>query len=507
MKPQPENHMQSQSKTAATESPLPGALRRLARTCAVTTLLLTSIAPLMAAQSTYHWANLLSNVMAVTVPTANVASPEATPPVPLIPKGSVRLKLATVATGLTAPVDLTSASDGSGRLFIVQQTGQVLILQGGVVLPTPFLDLSSRLVPLMAGYDERGLLGLAFHPDFNNPSAPGYHKVYTYTSEPVDGPADFTVPDPSAFDNQSVLAEWQVSATNPNVIDPSTRREVVRIDHPQFNHNGGKLAFRATDGYLYISLGDGGNANDVGDGHTPVKGNAQDKSNVLGKLLRIDPLDPTLTRGSQDRISANGKYRVPRTNPFLDQPGAVREIYVYGLRNPFRFTFDDTLDQLIIGDVGQDNIEEIDLGVSGTNYGWHRKEGTFLFNPDDGRIKVDPNPDPRLVNPVAEYSHFDGIAVIGGFTYRGSRIPVLASRYIFGDLAGNAGSGRLFYTYLGNGSVFEFQLGQQNPLTGSFLKGFGQDDSHEIYVLIDSSIGPSGTGGQILKIVNAEDQG
>ena len=114
-------------------------------------------------------------------------------------------------------------------------------------------------------------MGFAFHPQFNNASAPGYHKIYTYTSEPVDGPADFTVPDPSPFDHQAVIAEWQVSATNPNVIDPSTRREVVRIDEPQSNHNGGKLAFRATDRYLYLSLGDGGNANDVGDGHTSDK--------------------------------------------------------------------------------------------------------------------------------------------------------------------------------------------------------------------------------------------
>src|SRR2546430_7187106 len=431
--------------------------------------------------------------------------PPPPPPVPLIERGSIKVRLTTVASGLTAPLELTSAADGSGSLFIVQQPGQILILQDRAILPTPFLDVSSRLVPLMPAYDKRGLLGFAFPPDFNNASAPGFHKIYTYTNESVDGPADFTVPDPSPFDNQVVIAEWQVSATNPDVIDPSTRREVMRIDHPQFNHEGGKLAFRATDHYLYLSEGDGGNANDVGDGHNPNKGNGQDKTTVLGKLLRIDPLDPALTMGSPDPISANGKYRVPHTNPFLAQPRAVHEIFVYGLRNPFRFTFDATLDQLIIADVGQNNIEEIDLGVSGSNYGWNKKEGTFLFNPDDGTITPDPNPDPRLVNPVAEYSHFDGIAVIGGFTYRGTLVPLLANRYIFGDLGGNAGSARLFYTYLGNGAIFEFQMGQHNPLLGSFLKGFGQDDSGELYVMIDSNIGPSGTGGQVLKIVRASE--
>jgi hypothetical protein len=153
----------------------------------------------------------------------------------------------------------------------------------------------------------------------------------------------------------------------------------------------------------------------------------------------------------------------------------------------------------------QNNIEEIDLGVSGSNYGWNKKEGTFLFNPDDGNIKTDPNPDPRLVNPVAEYSHFDGIAVIGGFTYRGTLVPLLANRYIFGDLFGTTGSARLFYTHLGNGPILEFQMGEPNPLLGSFLKGFGQDDSDELYVMIDSNIGPSGTGGQVLKIIGATD--
>src|SRR5205823_5389643 len=138
----------------------------------------------------------------------------------------------------------------------------------------------------------------AVHPDFNNSGAPGFHKVYTYTSEPVSGTADFTVPDTSAFDNQSVIAEWQVSGSNPDAIDPATRREIMRIDHPESNHNGGQLAFRLSDHYLYISTGDGGASNDVGAGHNPTTGNAQDKSTVLGKILRIDPINPALTSGS-----------------------------------------------------------------------------------------------------------------------------------------------------------------------------------------------------------------
>ncbi len=434
---------------------------------------------------------------------APTPTPTPTPPLPPIQQGGIQLKLQPVASGLTAPIEISSPADGSGRLFIVQQTGQIRILKGRRIVAEPFLDLLSRLVTLMPAYDERGLLGFAFHPDFNNASAPGFHKIYTYTSEPVSGPADFTVPNPNPFDHQSVIAEWKVSNNNPDRIDPASRREVVRIDEPQFNHNGGQLAFRPSDRYLYVSFGDGGNANDVGDGHNPNKGNGQDLSTVLGKMLRIDPLDPALTTGSPDPISANGKYRVPATNPFVGQPKTVAEIFIFGLRNPFRFGFDPNLDQLIIGDVGQNNIEEIDLGVSGKNYGWNKKEGTFLFNPDDGTILPDGNPDPRLTNPVAEYSHIDGIAVIGGYLYRGALAPALAGKYVFGDLFGSTGSARLFYSDLTDGTILEFKPGGQNPLEGSFLKGFGRDDAGEIYVLADTNIGPSGTGGQAFKIIRA----
>ncbi len=167
-----------------------------------------------------------------------------------------------------------------------------------------------------------------------------------------------------------------------------------------------------------------------------------------------------MTTGSPDPISANGKYRIPITNPFLNEEKSVAEIYVYGLRNPFRYSFDATTDQLIIGDVGQNNIEEVDLGVAGANYGWNKKEGSFLFNPTDGTIMPDPLPRPKLTDPVAQYSHFDGIAVLGGFTYRGAAVPLLSGKYVFGDLGGTSthlGSGRLFYTNLTSGTICEFR--------------------------------------------------
>ena len=436
------------------------------------------------------------------LPAANAQDP----PLPLIEKGTIQVELETVASGLTAPIDLQDAGDRSGRLFIVEQVGLVKILENGAVLPTPFMDVTDRLVEITPDYDERGLLGLAFHPDFSNPSAAGYRKLYTYTSEPVSGRGDFSVPHRDPFDHQDVIAEWQVSASDPNVVDPASRREVMRIDHPQFNHNAGHMAFGPDDHYLYFVDGDGGNANDVGNGHNPRIGNGQDLTVILGKISRIDPLDPSLTNGDRGRVSRNGKYRVPRSNPFFYRPPSLPEIFGYGLRNPFRFSFDSLTHQLIIADVGQNNIEEVNLADAGDNFGWNRKEGSFLFNPSDGTIRPDRHPDPTLTEPVAEYSHSDGIAVIGGFVYRGKLAsPVLTGLYVFGDLlnVNDPTTGRLFYSDLSNGVIFEFQIGDDDVPLGGFLKGFGQDGRNEVYVLVDPNIGPSGADAEVKKIVSA----
>jgi glucose/arabinose dehydrogenase len=398
-------------------------------------------------------------------------------------------------------VDFVSANDGSGRLFVVQQTGQVLILKNGQIQATPFLNVSSRLVTLSKNYDERGLLGIAFHPGFADSTSPGFRKLYTFTNEPVSGTADFTVPDMTgAFDNQVVIAEWQASATNADVVDVTTRREILRIDHPQSNHDGGQIAFRPGEPYLYFAIGDGGNANDAGDGHNPITGNAQDTTRILGKISRIDPIAPALTPASNDLISANGKYRIPASNPFVSAGGGkVREIYAYGLRNAFRFSFDAASGKLVAGDVGQNNVEEVDIVELGKNYGWNKKEGTFLFSP--AGVSPDPSPDPSLTDPIAEYCHDDGIAVIGGFVYRGTTIPALTGKYVFGDLSGSLG-GRLFYLdNLNPGPARELRIGYDERSLGLFLKAFGRDSAGEIYVLADSSIAPTGTTGRVYKIV------
>ena len=435
------------------------------------------------------------------------ATPTATPLLPRIGKGPVRIELQSVASGLTAPIDFVSANDGSGRMFIVNQSGQILVLKNGQVLGTPFLDVTSRLVTLMAGYDERGLLGLAFHPGFADSTSPGFRKLYTYTSEPVNGAADFTVPNPNAFNHQSVIAEWQVSGSNPDMVDVATRREIMRIDEPQFNHNAGQLLFRPSDRYLYVSLGDGGAANDVGPGHDPVTGNGQKLTTVLGKILRIDPLAPSAQPSSADPISANGKYRIPISNPFMSGvPENVREIFAFGFRNPFRFSFDAVTDKLIVADVGQDHVEEIDLVEAGKNYGWNKKEGTFLFNPANGDVTFDPAPNPSLTNPVAQYSHDDGIAVLGGYIYRAGAVAALTGKYVFGDFSTTftAAKGRLFYMDdINSGVIRELRIGHDERPFGLFLKAFGRDANGEIYALASANLGPSGSSGQVLKIVPA----
>ncbi|MEO5721095.1 MAG: PQQ-dependent sugar dehydrogenase [Chthoniobacterales bacterium] len=410
---------------------------------------------------------------------------------PDVPTGTISVETQVVASGLNSPVEVVPVNDGSGRLFIVEQGGRIKILRNGAVNATPFLDLASQI----AAGGEKGLLGFAFHPGFSNPGSPGFGRFYTYTTETPNGAADFTVPMTGSPDSRCVIAEWQVSLANPDIADPASRRDVLRFTHPQSNHNAGKIAFRPSDGYLYIASGDGGAGGDTGDGHTPGIGNGQNITNLLGKILRIDPLAPSQNPPSTDPLSANGRYRVPAGNPFVGAAG-LGEIYAYGFRNPYRFSFDPVADLLIVGDVGQNAIEEVDVVERGRNYGWRRKEGSFLYN--GGNVTPDPSPDPALINPVLEYDHGDGISVIGGFVYRGSAIPALQGRYVFGDFLKPAiGSGRLFYGDLARRIMEELRLGISPRLLAMNIKGFGVDTAGEIYVVGDAS----GGSGEVRKLV------
>ena len=421
-----------------------------------------------------------------------------------IQPGSIPIGLKPIASGFTAPVDAITAPGDPNDLFVVDQPGKIDVIHNGVLQSTPLLDISGieAAVPLKAGYDERGLLGLAFSPDFNDPTKPGFHTLYTYQSEKTGtAPADFA-PAPgtvtNGIDHQNVVVQWKVSASNPLVVDPSTRKDLIREDHPALNHNGGTIAF-GPDGNLYWALGDGGTANDSGNGHIVSTGNAQDLSVLMGKVLRID------VNGTN---SANGKYGIPADNPFINTSGALKEIYAYGFRNPFKFSFDKPTGRLVLADVGQNNVEEVDLVNKGGNYGWAVKEGTFLFNRTGSTAgTVNPNNSPGspagLIDPVLEYDHVSGgSAIIGGFVYHGSLLPQLDGKYVFGDLSDSTfagpANGRLFYADLSGGPINEFKLNQ--PL-GMWLKGFGEDAHGEIYVLATTALGPSGTTGQVFEIV------
>lgn len=447
---------------------------------------------------------------------------------------SVGVEVAT--DGLIAPLKGVPAPGQPNRLYVVDQVGTLWAVDLTAGTKTVFLDVRQRLVTLGAcgpnTFDERGLLGLAFHPNYATNGL-----IYTYTSEPESGAPTFpsTIPLGTA-DHQNVVAEWRVpNPGNPgSVVDPGSRRELMRTNWPQFNHDGGDMAF-GPDGKLYISKGDGGGADDA-DGQlfnrpripnpdcafsVPIvghqgDGNAQKLNVPLGKILRIDV---------NGRNSANGQYGIPGDNPFVKAPGALPEIWAYGFRNPFRFSFDSKKGDLYVGDVGQNDIEEVNLVVKGGNHGWNVKEGTLFFhiNGDvEGFASRTPDPartiPPDLIEPIAQYdTHHEGHSVIGGFVYNGKALSKLRKKYVFGDFSllfkfprGPHDYGRLFVTNAGSHGLNE--ISQLHVIPGGALSlallGWGQDASDELYVLgnISGVPFPDAAGvptGRVLKLVPA----
>jgi glucose/arabinose dehydrogenase len=376
------------------------------------------------------------------------------------------VKVELVASGFSRPVFLTAPADDPNRVFIVEQRGRIRILDlaSRSIKPTPFLTVSN----LLAG-DEQGLLGLAFHPGYAT-------NGYFYINQTVSGggPAGHTE-----------IARFKVQGDPPNsdVADPSSKKLLLRFDQPQANHNGGWTAF-GPDGYLYISAGDGGGAYDQ---HGGI-GNGQNRMTYLGKILRID-------------VDNGDPYSIPDGNPYRASLSLLNEIWAFGLRNPWRCSFDRETGNLWIGDVGQDQHEEIDVipaAVGGLNFGWRAREG-FIHTPPP--ISATEQPITPAIEPVYDYNHSIGKSVTGGYVYRGSRVPELKGKYLFGDYV----TGR-FWAFTPdatgtNGTAVEITA-QINPAPKQIggISSFGEDATGELYIcdLAD---------GQIFRIVNAEATG
>ena len=436
---------------------------------------------------------------------------------PPILRGDIAIHLQPVATGLAAPAYAISAPGDTSRLFVVEQSGLLRVIQNGSLLGAPALDIRSLVAPPLNPSnpnDERGLLGLAFHPGFAMAGSAGFGTLYTYHSEliPAGSAPTYAAPNGAVQNYKNVVAEWKVNPLDANQVDPTSRREIISFGKNAGNHNGGTIAF-GPDSYLYLGLGDGGNANDVGPSHIEPGGNAQNLSTPLGKMLRFDPLNPALTAGSANPVSPNGQYRIPVDNPF-QAVGQVPETFAYGFRNPYRFSFDRGSGDLIAADVGQGNIEEIDRVILGGNYGWAIKEGDFLFDRATGDIGPrSPGSPAGLIDPIVgtlgtlEYDHGDGISITGGFVYRGSAIDELFGKYVFGDLALEnlppRVDGRLFYADLVTGEIKEFLLPQfangRLP-DGLTVHGFGEDAFGELYALVTNTPA-NGDGGIVYQLV------
>jgi glucose/arabinose dehydrogenase len=369
-------------------------------------------------------------------------------------------RLELLAENITAPVGFTHAGDGSNRTFILEQPGRIRIMKENKVLEQPFLDLSNRVAEINPSYSEMGLLGLAFHPEYRSNG-----RFFVYYSAPSRQ---------KGMDHTSVLAEYQVSADNPDRAG-MTEKVIMRYDQPESNHNGGQLAF-GPDGFLYVGLGDGGGA---GDRHGRI-GHGLDSTTILGSILRIN-------------INDGSPYSIPGDNPFVGR-GGIDEIFAYGLRNPWRFSFDRETGQLFCADVGQNKFEEVNIIKQGKNYGWRAMEGHEVYDEDLARQKK------GFAPPIDVYPREVGISTTGGYVYRGQQFPQLRGHYIFGDW-----SGKIFYLSQLQEEEWERQAitfqGMDSADIGMKVNSFGEDEMGEIYVCTQQEVGPLSKTGRIYRIV------
>jgi sugar lactone lactonase YvrE/glucose/arabinose dehydrogenase len=338
-----------------------------------------------------------------------------------------------------ALIQLTDAGDGTGKLYLADQNGVIWLIRTGVLAAAPFLDLRElRGSSLLVTSQQVGLRSFAFHPDFERPGTLGHGKLYTATTETTASATNSVklLKGPGTVVMHDVLTEWRVDPNDPDHVDLNSRREILRAEEPGKGHNLDLIAFNPTArpgepdyGKLYLGWGDGAFKEGIPD---PFR-QAQNPATPLGSILRIDPL-----------ASGDDPYSVPDDNPFLGRQGYLPETWAFGFRNPERFTWDPVTKKMLIADIGQEYIEEINLGLRGGNYGWGIREGTFAIDPEDAR-KLFRLPAHDAENsftyPVAQYDHDEGDAIMGGFVYRGRAIPELWGHYIFGDIV----RGRVFH--------------------------------------------------------------
>jgi glucose/arabinose dehydrogenase len=369
---------------------------------------------------------------------------------------AISINIQRIADGFHSPVTATFTPDGT--MLIGEQTGQIRVLKGKDLLEVPFLDLQNKLVKLSGAYDERGLLGIALHPDYASNK-----KFYVYYSAPASE---------AGSDHQSIVSEF-VTSSDPMKADAASERVLLTVQQPESNHNGGDLKF-GSDGYLYIGLGDGGGA---GDKHG-TSGNGQNMNTLLGKILRID-------------VNSDSSYKIPQDNPFVGKQ-AKPEIWAYGLRNPWRFSFDRKTGQLFAADVGQNKFEEVNIIEKGGNYGWKIMEATHCYDPE-ANCKTE-----GLKLPINEYEHELGISITGGYVYNGAAIKALSGKYIFGDW-----TGPLFFLEQKGQTWTRGNIELTGKPTGDLkILGFAEDNDAELYVLTNQEVGPKGTKGAIYKFVN-----
>lgn len=348
------------------------------------------------------------------------------------PDGPLRLEVAFPNLSFTRPVDFQIPGDGSNRVFVVEQEGVIRVFenQSSAADAPVFLDIRDRVND---SGNEEGLLGLAFHPDYQDNGT-----FYV----------DYTASDP----RRTVIARYTVDPDNPDEAVRESEEVILEVAQPYGNHNAGQIVF-GPDGYLYVTLGDGGSGGDPEE-------NGEDPTTLLGSILRIDV----------DRADGGRAYAVPADNPFVGNTEGYREeIYAYGLRNPWRISFDTETDRLWAGDVGQNAYEEVDIIERGENYGWDVMEGRHCHEPSSGCDQE------GLVLPVWEYPHGEGRSITGGFVYRGHDAPPLVGRYVYADFV----SGKIWaLSYDGEEAENEELMD-----TGLGISSFGVDQNEELYVL------------------------